>query len=157
RRRHTRSKRDWSSDVCSSDLVCQCSKTLMQNHPEAKDKIKGVGLTYQMHGLVLTDKNGNILRPSIIWCDSRAIATGKELEKKLNVNAFLSTHYNVPGNFTFSKLRWVQKHEPEIFDQIDKFMLPGDYIAFRMTGEIRSSITGLSEAILWNFEEGKAD
>lgn len=137
--------------------VCRCSNMLMEHHPEAKNRIGAIGLTYQMHGLVLTDDEGKVLRSSVIWCDSRAVSTGRELEEKLDANAFLGSHYNVPGNFTFSKLRWVQKHQPDIFEQSEKFMLPGDYIAFRMTGEIRTSYTGLSEAILWNFKEGKAN
>src|SRR5690625_6875383 len=78
-----------------------------------------------MHGLVVIGEDGAVLRPSIIWSDSRAVETGCSIEKKLNRKDFLERHYNLPGNFTFSKLKWIQDNEPEIFEKIDKIMLPG--------------------------------
>jgi xylulokinase len=106
-----------------------------------------------MHGLVVVDKNGEILRPSIIWCDSRAVDIGQQACEHLGEKYCLEHYLNSPGNFTASKLRWIHEHEPDIFARIHKFMLPGDYIAFRMTGEIRSTVTGLSEGVLWDFAE----
>ena len=137
--------------------VCQCAQQLMAEHPEARTSIEAIGLAYQMHGLVLVDKEDQVLRPSIIWCDSRAVESGEGILEQLKAEDFLSSHYNYPGNFTFSKLRWVQQNQPNLFDKIYKIMLPGDYIAFKMTGQIRSSITGLSEGIMWDFEKNTAD
>lgn len=137
--------------------VCQCARQLMAAHPEARDAIQAIGLAYQMHGLVVVDKAGQVLRPSIIWCDSRAVGAGEEILEHLDADYFLNSHYNYPGNFTFSKLHWVQQNQPDLFDKVHKIMLPGDYIAFKMTGEIRSSITGLSEGIMWDFEKNTAD
>src|SRR5690625_302767 len=135
--------------------VCECSRELLKGNPEARDQILGIGLAYQMHGLVVIGEDGAVLRPSIIWSDSRAVETGCSIEKKLNRKDFLERHYNLPGNFTFSKLKWIQDNEPEIFEKIDKIMLPGDYIAYRMTGEVGTSMTGLSEGIMWDFHSGR--
>ncbi|MBY5959719.1 carbohydrate kinase [Membranicola marinus] len=137
--------------------VCDCSNQIIEKHPDASENIVSIGIAYQMHGLVVIDKNGKVLRPSIIWCDSRAVDTGEALLEELEPDYFLHSHYNYPGNFTFSKLRWIQNHQPELFDQIDKIMLPGDYIAFKMSGMARTSITGLSEGIMWNFEQNELD
>jgi xylulokinase len=120
--------------------------------------IKAIGIAYQMHGLVAVDKHGAVLRPSIIWCDSRAVEIGREAAQGIGVNRCLESLLNLPGNFTASKLKWVKENEPEIYDQIDKIMLPGDYIAYRLTGQIRTTPSGLSEGILWDFNKnGLAD
>jgi len=118
-------------------------------HPE---DIKGIGITWQMHGLILVDKDQNLLRPSIIWCDSRAVSYGEKAFKEIGEEKCLSHLLNSPGNFTASKLAWVKENEPEIFEKIDKIMLPGDYIAMRLSGEIGMTIEGLSEGIFWDFK-----
>ncbi len=105
-----------------------------------------------MHGLVTIDRNYNVLRPSIIWCDSRAVKIGESAFKALGSEFCLSHLLNSPGNFTAAKLAWVKENEPEIFNRIHKIMLPGDYIAMKMTGEVRTSFTGLSEGIFWDFQ-----
>ncbi|MGB8490773.1 MAG: FGGY family carbohydrate kinase [Bacteroidales bacterium] len=117
-----------------------------------KDNIGAIGISYQMHGLVLTGKDKNVLRPSIIWCDSRAVKYGEEAFNALGSDFCLSHLLNSPGNFTASKLAWVKENEPGLFARINKIMLPGDYIAMRMTGEINTSYSGLSEGIFWDFE-----
>ncbi|MBN2028847.1 carbohydrate kinase [bacterium] len=117
-----------------------------------KQDIKAIGISYQMHGLVLVDENQNILRPSIIWCDSRAVSIGNKAFRDLGREYCLKNYLNSPGNFTASKLRWVKENEPDLFDRIDKMMLPGEYIAMKLTGEIKTTPSGLSEAILWNFQ-----
>jgi xylulokinase len=120
--------------------------------------VKAIGISYQMHGLVVVDKNKEVLRPSIIWCDSRAVGIGEKAAKNIGEEKCLKRLFNLPGNFTASKLRWVKENEPDIYSRIDKIMLPGDYIAMKMTGEIKTTPSGLSEGILWNFEEdGLAD
>lgn len=118
-------------------------------HPE---DIKGIGITWQMHGLILVDKDQNLLRPSIIWCDSRAVQYGERAFKEIGEEKCLSHLLNSPGNFTASKLAWVKENEPEIFNKIDKIMLPGDYIAMRLSGQIGMTIEGLSEGIFWDFK-----
>ncbi|TZF85800.1 carbohydrate kinase (plasmid) [Pedobacter sp. BS3] len=114
--------------------------------------IKAIGIAYQMHGLVVIDKNGKALRDSIIWCDSRAVAIGNEAFNAIGQTKSLEHLLNSPGNFTASKLAWVKANEPEIFEQIDKIMLPGDFIAMKLTGEITTSIPALSEGIFWDFK-----
>lgn len=118
---------------------------------EKKNKIGAIGISYQMHGLVAVDKNNKVLRHSIIWCDSRAVGYGEKALISLGKDYCLSHLLNSPGNFTASKLAWVKECEPELFSRIHKIMLPGDYIALRLTGEIRTSFTGLSEGIFWDF------
>lgn len=115
--------------------------------------IESIGISYQMHGLVVVDKNKQVLRPSIIWCDSRAAVYGNKAFKDLGEEKCLTSLLNSPGNFTASKLMWVKENEPDLFSRIDKIMLPGDYIAMKMSGEIQTTASGLSEGILWNFQE----
>ena len=120
-----------------------------------KGNIGAIGISYQMHGLVAVDKNKEVLRNSIIWCDSRAVEFGEKALNSLGKDYCLSHLLNSPGNFTASKLAWVKENEPELFSKIDKIMLPGDYIAMRLTGEINTSFTGLSEGIFWDFSTDK--
>ena len=117
--------------------------------------IGAIGITYQMHGLVCIDKNGNALGNSIIWCDSRAVETGNQLARQLGKEYCHEHLLNFPGNFTASKLQWVMDHEPELFEKIHHVMLPGDYIGYRLTGEINTTIGGLSEGIFWDFQEDR--
>jgi xylulokinase len=139
---------DWWQAVCEATR-----KLLAQTGAHAGD-IGGIGIGYQMHGLVCVDKAGQVLRPAIIWCDSRAISQGQQAFEAIG-EAFCLSHYlNSPGNFTASKLGWVKQHEPHVFEKIHKIMLPGDYIACRMTGEMATTITGLSEGIFWDFQKG---
>lgn len=114
-------------------------------------KVRAIGIGYQMHGLVLVDKAMKPLRPSIIWCDSRAVEIGEKALADLGEEYCLPHFLNSPGNFTASKLKWVQQNEPEIYRQIHKIMLPGDYIALKLTGQPLTTNTGLSEGIFWDF------
>lgn len=114
--------------------------------------VKAIGISYQMHGLVLVDKDQHVLRPAIIWCDSRAVPYGEKAFQSLGADYCLSHLLNSPGNFTAAKLAWVKENEPEIFDKIYKLMLPGDYIAMRLTGEITTTVGDLSEGIFWDFK-----
>ena len=116
-------------------------------------EIAAIGISYQMHGLVLTDRSGQVLRPAIIWCDSRAVEIGEKAAKAIGEEKCLKRLLNFPGNFTASKLKWVMEHEPDIFKRTHKIMLPGDYIAFKLTGRIKTTPSGLSEGILWDFQE----
>lgn len=115
-------------------------------------EIKAVGISYQMHGLVCINKRQEVLRPAIIWCDSRAVPYGERAFNDLGTDRCLSHLLNSPGNFTASKLAWVKENEPHIYEQIDKIMLPGDYIVMRLSGETSTTISGLSEAMLWDFK-----
>ena len=113
--------------------------------------IAAIGIAYQMHGLVCVDKDQQILRDSIIWCDSRAVEIGNKAFETIGHEKCLSHLLNSPGNFTASKLVWVKENEPDVFSKIDKIMLPGDFIAMKLTGEISSSISSLSEGVFWDF------
>jgi len=120
----------------------------------AFDSVKAIGIAYQMHGLVLLDKAGKVLRPSIIWCDSRAVDIGEKAFHGIGEQLCLDRLLNSPGNFTASKLAWVKENEPEVFSRAAVMMLPGDWVAFRMTGERSTTQSGLSEGILWDFMAG---
>ncbi|RNC88641.1 MAG: carbohydrate kinase [Allomuricauda sp.] len=131
--------------------VCNGIKKIKKQFQISKNEIKGIGIAYQMHGLVIVDKVGNPIRKSIIWCDSRAVEIGNEAYMGLGME-FCNNHLlNSPANFTASKLKWVKDHEPENYQKIHKLMLPGDYIAFRFSGSINTTISGLSEGIFWDF------
>ncbi|MBS1567268.1 MAG: carbohydrate kinase, partial [Bacteroidetes bacterium] len=114
--------------------------------------IGAIGIAYQMHGLVLVDKQGEALRDSIIWCDSRAVEIGEGAFHAIGEEKSLARLLNSPGNFTAAKLAWVKQNEPGIYARIHKVMLPGDFIALRLTGESTTSISALSEGIFWDFE-----
>ncbi|MHC4084953.1 MAG: xylulokinase [Planctomycetota bacterium] len=117
-----------------------------------------IGISYQMHGLVAVDENKEVLRPSIIWCDSRAVPVGEKAAAEIGEEKCLERLLNLPGNFTASKLKWVMENEQDIYSKIHKIMLPGDYIAMKMTGEIKTTPSGLSEGIMWDFQQhGLAD
>ena len=126
-----------------------------ESHIDSK-KISSIGISYQMHGLVVIDKDGEILRNSIIWCDSRAVSIGIKAFSEIGEEKCMSRLLNSPGNFTASKLKWVKDNEPEVYDKIYKYMLPGDYIAYKLTGEINTTRNGLSEGIIWDYKENKA-
>ncbi|NDV67972.1 xylulokinase [Dysgonomonas sp. 25] len=127
-------------------------QSVMQQSGVRGEDIKAIGITWQMHGLVLVDKDKNVLRPSIIWCDSRAVPYGEKAFEAIGEERSLSHLLNSPGNFTASKLAWVKEHEPHIYEKIDKLMLPGDYIAMKLSDEIVMTIEGLSEGIFWDFQ-----
>lgn len=129
--------------------------TVLKEAQVSKKAIKGVGISYQMHGLVALDKEGNVVRPSIIWADSRAVEIGDKAFEELGADYCLNNCLNSPGNFTASKLKWVKENEPEKFESIHKIMLPGDYIAYRLTGEMQTTISGLTEGIMWNFKRNE--
>ena len=134
------------------EAACAATQKLLTKTQVSPSQIAAIGIAYQMHGLVLLDKNGQVLRPAIIWCDSRAVDIGNQAFAALGEDFCLENYLNSPGNFTASKLRWVRENEPEVFAQIDKIMLPGDYLAYRMTGEICTTVTGLSEGVFWDFK-----
>ena len=138
---------DWWTNLklVLNDVLKQCNVDVNQ--------IEAIGISYQMHGLVLVDKNMEVLRPSIIWCDSRATQIGDEAMEQIGKDICLDNLLNSPGNFTASKLKWVKNNEPELYSKIHKIMLPGDYIAMKLSGEIQTTASGLSEGILWNFKE----
>lgn len=128
------------------------SKIMAEADAKGSD-IKAIGISYQMHGLVCVDKQQKVLRDSIIWCDSRAVPYGEKAFKDLGSEKCLSHLLNSPGNFTAAKLAWVKENEPELFSNIYKVMLPGDYLAMKLSGEINTTISGLSEGMMWDFKE----
>lgn len=116
------------------------------------EDVKAIGISYQMHGLVCVDKDMNVLRPSIIWCDSRAVPYGEKALESIGRDVCLSRLLNSPGNFTAAKLAWVKENEPDVYERIYKIMLPGDYIAMKLSGVINTTISGLSEGMFWDFK-----
>ena len=131
--------------------ACLASQAVMSKSGISPDEVGAIGISYQMHGLVVVDKDLNVLRPSIIWCDSRAVEVGTRAMEALGEEYVLPHLLNSPGNFTASKLGWVKQNEPEVYAKVDKFMLPGDYLAARMTNEVVTTPSGLSEGIFWDF------
>ncbi|AVR44645.1 carbohydrate kinase [Christiangramia fulva] len=135
--------------------VKQGIQKLAKKHQINLKKISAIGIAYQMHGLVLTDENLHPLRPSIIWCDSRAVSIGEEAFNNIGQNECRQEILGSPGNFTASKLKWVKTHEAENYAKAKYMMLPGDFIAAKFSGQAQTTATGLSEAALWNFSAGK--
>lgn len=131
------------------------TKRLVREHAIDVTAIRTIGISYQMHGLVLVDDAQRVLRPSIIWCDSRAVEIGHRAFDALGAEYSLGHLLNSPGNFTASKLRWVKEYEPEVYAKTTKAMLPGDYVAMKLTGEIATTVSGLSEGIFWDFKENR--
>jgi xylulokinase len=132
----------------TQQAIALCHQTKAYN----PNDIAAIGIAYQMHGLVLVNQYQRVLRDSIIWCDSRAVEIGDEAFNAIGEEECLSHLLNSPGNFTASKLAWVKQNEPQIYEQIDKVMLPGDFIAMKLTGEITTSVSALSEGIFFDFK-----
>lgn len=128
-------------------------RAAIAKRPDSAKSIAAIGISYQMHGLVVVDKNQQVLRPSIIWCDSRAVQIGEDVYQQLGEKYCMERLLNAPGNFTASKLKWVKEYEPHIYSKIHKVMLPGDYLAMRLTGEIATTASGLSEGIMWDYRQ----
>ena len=131
----------------------QSLQKIMSDAQVKGDEIVAIGISYQMHGLVCVDKNLKPLRPAIIWCDSRAVPYGERAFCELGSNQCLAHLLNSPGNFTAAKLAWVKENEPELFEKIYKIMLPGDYLAMRLSGTVNTTVSGLSEGMFWDFKE----
>lgn len=138
------------------DNLVLATKDVLSSGGVDRADIKAAGISYQMHGLVCVDKDMKVLRPAIIWCDSRAVPYGRKAFSELGEELCLDRLLNSPGNFTASKLAWVRENEPHVYDNIYKVMLPGDYIAMKLTGELCTTVSGLSEGMFWDFREGRA-
>lgn len=132
--------------------VCNATKRAIKESGINASKISAIGISYQMHGLVIVDKDLNPLRNAIIWCDSRAVEIGEKAFEEIGENKCATRLLNSPANFTASKLKWVRDNEPDVYNKIYKYMLPGDFIAMQFTGELNTTKNGLSEGILWDFK-----
>ena len=150
-------KKGWAEQEPSSwwEYLKQATADILAASGVDPKDIKAIGISYQMHGLVCVDKDMNVLRPSIIWCDSRAVPYGQNAFDTLGHENCLSHLLNSPGNFTASKLAWVKENEPELYSKIYKIMLPGDYIAMKLSGEICTTVSGLSEGMFWDFKNNE--
>ncbi len=138
------------------ESICILTKMLLSSSKIDPKNILCIGIGYQMHGLVLVDKNHNVLRNSIIWCDSRASQIGEQALHELGASYCLGHLLNSPGNFTASKLKWVKENEPKIFEKVHKWILPGDFIAMKFTDEINSTVSGYSEGMFWDFKQNSS-
>ena len=137
------------------DCLKHATASIMASSGIDPKEIKAIGISYQMHGLVLVDKDKQPLRPAIIWCDSRGVPYGEKAFGALGEEKCLSHILNSPGNFTATKLAWVKENEPELVANAYKIIIPGDYVAMRLTDRICTTVSGLSEMMLWDFKEGK--
>lgn len=148
-------KKGWAEQKAEDwwSYVCKGIKKIKKNTSISRNDIVGIGISYQMHGLVLVDKKGKTLRKSIIWCDSRAVEIGNQAYNEIGPTKCVERLLNSPANFTSSKLRWVKNNEAEIYKNIEKFMLPGDFIAYKLSNTYTTTISGLSEGIFWDFEK----
>ena len=148
---------DWAEQEPEQwwENVCTATQLLLEKTGIDPAAVQGIGISYQMHGLVAVDEAGKSVRPAIIWCDSRAVETGNRAFKEMGETACLQSLLNSPGNFTASKLKWVKDHEASCYARIHKAMLPGDYIALRLSGETLTTPSGLSEGILWDFQRNQ--
>lgn len=148
-------KTGWAEQEPSSwwNSLKEATRSVLAHAHIPKGEIKAIGISYQMHGLVCVDKHQEVLRPAIIWCDSRAVPYGEKAFKDLGEEMCLPHLLNSPGNFTAAKLAWVKENEPAVYGKIDKIMLPGDYIAMKLTGDVRTTVEGLSEGIFWDFKK----
>jgi xylulokinase len=135
--------------------LCAATKFLLKSHAVDNKDIEGIGISYQMHGLVLIDQYGTPLRKAIIWCDSRAVEIGARAQKDVGDQRCASRLLNSPGNFTASKLKWVKENETMVYNKIYKAMLPGDFIAYKLSSLPATTISGLSEGIFWDFKDKK--
>lgn len=138
----------WANCVLS---IREC----MKKSDVSPNSVFAIGISYQMHGLVMVGEDHKPLRSSIIWCDSRAVNIGNKALRTLGEKYCQEHLLNSPGNFTASKLRWIRENEPDVFEKIHKVMLPGDYIAMKITGEIQTTETGFSEGVMWDFKDRK--
>ena len=137
------------------EYICESTKAVLAKANINKTEIKAIGIAYQMHGLVCVDDNQKVIRNAIIWCDSRAIDIGNKAFDAIGEEKCLKHLLNSPGNFTASKLAWIKANEPENYAKIHKIMLPGDFIAMKMTDEITTTISGLSEGVFWDFQKNE--
>lgn len=136
----------WWADFKTAFKKAAATKTFITK------EIRAIGIAYQMHGLVVVDEEQNVLRNSIIWCDSRAVPYGDAAFKSMGAQESLPALLNSPGNFTASKLAWVKEHEPWVFEKVATVLLPGDFMAMKLTGTTTTTASALSEGILWDFE-----
>jgi xylulokinase len=150
-------KKGWAEQNPSDwwDHLCKATRVLLSQYSIQNKDIKGIGISYQMHGLVVIDKKGIVVRNAIIWCDSRAVKIGEQAYKDLGAENCATHLLNSPANFTASKLKWVKENEPDIYKRIYKAMLPGDYIAYKLSDAVTTSTPGLSEGTFWDFQEQK--
>lgn len=128
----SRPQAGWS-EQSPADWIAAAEAALLALPPEVRRAIDGIGLSGQMHGATLLDASDNVLRPCILWNDTRAHAEAARLDADPRFRA-LTGNIVFPG-FTAPKLAWVKTHEPEIFRQVAKVLLPKDYLRLWLTGE----------------------
>lgn len=130
---------DWSNAMVNT------IKAVMTQSGVSKDDVKGVGISGQMHGLVMLDKDGNVLRKSIIWCDQRTANEVEEMNQKLGEKKLIEITANPAlTGWTAAKILWVKNNEPEIYEKCAHILLPKDYLRFILTGEFATEVSDAS-------------
>ncbi|MFA7672464.1 MAG: xylulokinase [Clostridia bacterium] len=124
------------------DAVCETCKEVIKKTGIDNKLIKGIGLSGQMHGLVMLDKHDNLLGRSIIWCDQRTEKQAAEIEDRITRKRLIEITANpaITG-FTAAKIMWVKENLPEIYAKATKIMLPKDYIQYMLTGEFSTEVS----------------
>jgi xylulokinase len=136
---------DWWASVCSAIPEC------LERGKTAGGAISCIGLTGQMHGLVLLDRGGSVLRPSIIWCDQRTEVECREITEKIGAARLIELTSNPAlTNFTLPKILWVQKSQPEIWARAGTILLPKDYIRLRLSGSRATDVADASGTLLFD-------
>lgn len=127
------------------NAVCGTTKAVIAKAGISASEIKGVGLSGQMHGLVMLDKSGNVLRKSIIWCDQRTAKECEEITQKVGAGNLIKITANPAlTGFTASKIMWVKNNEPEIYEKCAHILLPKDFIRYKLTGEFATEVSDAS-------------
>ena len=131
------------------DGAVQSIRAVLKQSGIAAEEIAAVGLTGQMHGLVLLDAKGQVLRPALLWNDQRTAAECDEIRRRVGRDRLIErTGNDALTGFTAPKLLWVRNHEPEIYDRIAHVLLPKDYVRYRLTGEPATDKAGAAGTLL---------
>ena len=120
-------------------------RTVLEKSGVDKKDVVSLGISGQMHGLVMLDKDGQVLRPSIIWCDQRTQVECDEIHEKVGKEKLISITANPAlTGFTLSKIMWVRKHEPEVYAKCRHILLPKDYVRYMLTGDYATEVSDAS-------------
>ena len=125
--------------------VCEGARAVLRKSGVRAADVVSVGLSGQMHGLVMLDERGQVLRPCILWCDQRTGAQAERMKALVGAQRLIELTANpAMAGFTAAKILWVQEHEPALYARCRHILLPKDYIRYRLTGEIATEVSDAS-------------